>query len=91
MAGKYRAPQLKKRRPYIFECKSNCMGTKTELKNDEKLTFTLRMDKKTQDVVAFLQDKTMLSKAGVFKLALMTLYNQQMIQESEIKKKESLQ
>lgn len=41
----------------------------------EKLTFTLRMDRKTQDVVAFLQDKTMLSKAGVFKLALMTLYN----------------
>ena len=62
---------------------------KDKLKNDEKLTFTLRMDRKTQDVVAFLQDKTMLSKAGVFKLALMTLYNQQMISESEIKKIES--
>lgn len=62
---------------------------KDKLKNDEKLTFTLRMDKKTQDVVAFLQEKTMLSKAGVFKLALMTLYNQQMISESEIKKIES--
>ena len=51
------------------------MVPKDKLKNDEKLTFTLRMDQKTQDVVAFLQDKTMLSKAGVFKLALMTLYN----------------
>lgn len=65
------------------------MVLKNELKHDEKLTFTLRMDQKTQDVVAFLQDKTMLSKAGVFKLALMTLYNQQMVQESEIKKIES--
>lgn len=60
------------------------MVLKDELKNDEKLTFTLRMDSKTQDVVSFLQDKTMLSKAGVFKLALMTLYNQ-MIIESEVK------
>lgn len=65
------------------------MVPKDKLKNDEKLTFTLRMDKKTQNVVAFLQEKTMLSKAGVFKLALMTLYNQQMIAESEIKKIES--
>lgn len=65
------------------------MVPKDKLKNDEKLTFTLRMDKKTQNVVAFLQEKTMLSKAGVFKLALMTLYNQQMITESEIKKIES--
>ena len=43
--------------------------------DNKKLTFTLKMDKKTQDVVAFLQDKTMLSKAGVVKLALMSLYN----------------
>lgn len=65
------------------------MKSNNKLKNTEKVTFTLRMDVKTQDVVAFLQDRTMLSKAGVFKLALMTLYNQQMIAESEIKKIES--
>lgn len=58
------------------------MANKNNLKNDEKLTFTLRMDKKTQDVVSFLQEKTMLSKAGVFKLALMTLYNQTIDEKS---------
>ena len=62
------------------------MESKTCLQNNEKLTFTLRMDVKTQDVVRYLQDKTMLTKAGVIKLALMTLYNQEMIKESQIKK-----
>ncbi len=52
------------------------MKIKNDLKNDKKLTFTLRMDAKTQDVVEFLQEQTMLSKAGVVKLALMNLYNQ---------------
>lgn len=62
------------------------MESKKCLQNNEKLTFTLRMDVKTQDVVRYLQDKTMLTKAGVIKLALMTLYNQEMIKESQIKK-----
>ena len=62
------------------------MESKKYLQNNEKLTFTLRMDVKTQDVVRYLQDKTMLTKAGVIKLALMTLYNQEMIKESQIKK-----
>lgn len=62
------------------------MLSNNESKNNEKLTFTLRMDVRTQDVVAFLQDKTMLSKAGVVKLALMTLYNQELIKESQINK-----
>ena len=62
------------------------MESKKCLQNNEKLTFTLRMDVKTQDVVKYLQDKTMLTKAGVITLALMTLYNQEMIKESQIKK-----
>ena len=65
------------------------MLSNNESKNNEKLTFTLRMDVKTQDVVRYLQDKTMLTKAGVIKLALMTLYNQEMIRESQMKKIES--
>lgn len=62
------------------------MLSKTECRNDEKITFTLRMGAELQDVVSYLQTRTMLSKSGVVKLALMTLYNQQMIQESQINK-----
>ena len=62
------------------------MESKKCLQNNEKLTFTLRMDVKTQNVVRYLQDTTMLSKAGVVKLALMNLYKQEMIKESQIKK-----
>lgn len=65
------------------------MESKKCLQNNEKLTFTLRMDVKTQNVVRYLQDTTMLSKTGVVKLALMNLYKQEMIKESQIKKIEN--
>ena len=65
------------------------MRQTNEVKNKNQITFTLRMNAELQDVVNILQHRTMLSKSSVVKLAIMTLYNQQMIQESEMKKIES--
>ncbi len=65
------------------------MRQTNEVKNKNQITFTLRMNAELQDVVNILQNRTMLSKSSVVKLAIMTLYNQQMIQESEIRKIES--
>ena len=65
------------------------MRQTNEVKNKNQITFTLRMNAELQDVVNILQNRTMLSKSSVVKLAIMTLYNQQMIQESEIRKLES--
>ena len=41
----------------------------------------IRMDKKTEQMLEELQDMTTLSKAAIFRLALMNFYNQQMNQE----------
>ena len=42
------------------------------------------MDQKTEEILEILQDKTLLSKAGIFRLALMNFYNQNVNQESQI-------
>ena len=42
------------------------------------------MDQKTEEILEILQDKTLLSKAGIFRLALISFYNQNVNQESQI-------
>lgn len=51
---------------------------------NKNIRFTIRMDQKTEEILEILQDKTLLSKAGIFRLALMNFYNQNVNQESQI-------
>ena len=56
---------------------------------NKNIRFTIRMDPKTEEILEILQDKTLLSKAGIFRLALMNFYNQNIDQESQINLTES--
>ena len=47
------------------------------------IRLSIWMDKKTEQMLEELQDMTSLSKAAIFRLALVNFYNQQMIQKSE--------
>lgn len=58
---------------------------KKEVNSNENLQFTLRMDRKIIEIVDYLQNKTLLTKSGVVKLALTNLYKQEKIKESQIK------
>lgn len=51
---------------------------------NKNIRFTIRMDSKTEEILEILQDKTLLSKAGIFRLALINFYNQNVNQESQI-------
>ncbi len=48
------------------------------------IRFTIRMDPKTEEILETLQKMTLLSKAGIFRLALISFYNQNVDQESQI-------
>lgn len=61
------------------------MEHKNSVKNIDVKKFSLRMDTKMQEIMGILQDKTMLTKTGVIKLALMNLYDQEMLKEAKIK------
>ena len=53
-------------------------------RKNKNIRFTIRMDPKTEEILEILQDRTLLSKAGIFRLALMNFYNQNVNQESQI-------
>lgn len=55
-----------------------CMVMNPNNKNskNKNIRFTIRIDSKTEEILEILQDKTLLSKAGIFRLALMNFYNQ---------------
>ena len=57
---------------------------KREIENKKNSRFTIRLDPKTEEILEILQDKTLLSKAGIFRLALVNFYNQNVSQESQI-------
>ena len=61
------------------------MRDKNSVNSNENLQFTLRMDKKIIEIVNYLQGQTLLTKSGVVKLALTTLYKQEKLKESQIK------
>ena len=51
---------------------------------NKNIRFTIRIDPKTEEILEAIQEKTLLSKAGIFRLALMNFYNQNVNQESRI-------
>ena len=62
------------------------MYSSNEINKKKAHRFTLRMDPKTQEILEILQDRTSLSKAGIFRLALINFYNQNVNQDSQINK-----
>ena len=56
------------------------MCNEKEIKKVEKNTFTVRMDKQMQDMVSHLQEKKLLNKTAIIRLAVAEMY------EREIKK-----
>lgn len=58
------------------------MCSYTEINKNKKIQFTIRIDPKTEEMLEILQDKTLMSKAGIFRLALLTFYNQNVNQDS---------
>ena len=65
------------------------MSINTKIHKNKNIRFTIRMDPKTEEILEALQEMTLLSKAGIFRLALMNFYNQNVNQESQIKLIES--
>ena len=59
------------------------MAQQTKIHKKKYDRFTIRIDSKTGQMLKELQDMTTLSKAAIFRLALVNFYNQQMIQKSE--------
>ena len=51
---------------------------------NEKITFTLRMDKTMNEIVEYLQGRTRLSKTAVITLAISNYYNQELLRESQM-------
>lgn len=60
------------------------MSGKPKTQHNEKITFTLRMDKKMNEIVEYLQSRTRLSKTAVITLAISNYYNQELFRESQM-------
>lgn len=60
------------------------MSTDTKINKNKNIRFTIRMDPKTEEILKILQDKTLLSKAGIFRLALINFYNQNVNKDLQI-------
>ena len=53
------------------------MCNETNAKKDEKNTFTVRMDKNMQHMVAYLQEKKLLNKTAIIRLAIAEMYQRE--------------
>lgn len=71
---------------YQIDAESMTMKSSDQINNKKDIRLTIRMDQKTYGILKILQDKTSLSKAGIFRLALINFYEQELIKESQIKK-----
>ena len=60
------------------------MSGKPKMQHNEKITFTLRMDNKMNEIVEYLQSRTRLSKTAVITLAISNYYNQELLKESQM-------
>ncbi len=53
------------------------MCNENNTKKDERNTFTVRMDKSMQDMVSYLQEKKLLNKTAIIRLAVAELYERE--------------
>ena len=53
------------------------MYNETNISKDEITTFTVRMDKKMQNMISYLQKQKMLNKTSIIRLAVAELYQKE--------------
>ncbi len=53
------------------------MCNEKNTKKDERNTFTVRMDKSMQDMVSYLQEKKLLNKTAIIRLAVAEMYERE--------------
>ena len=53
------------------------MCNENNTKKDERNTFTVRMDKSMQDMVSYLQEKKLLNKTAIIRLAVAEMYERE--------------
>ena len=53
------------------------MCNENNTKKDERNTFTVRMDKSMQDMVSYLQEKKLLNKTAIIRLAVAEMHERE--------------
>lgn len=66
-----------------LECRIISMCNQNDIKKEELNTFTIRMDRNMQEMVAYLQEKKLLNKTSIIRLAVAELYNAEQSKESK--------
>ncbi|WP_346661743.1 hypothetical protein [uncultured Methanobrevibacter sp.] len=59
------------------------MYNETDSKEKDVNTFTVRLDTTMQDMISYLQDKKMLNKTSIIRLAIAELYNAEQAKEAK--------
>jgi len=62
---------------YGLEFRFISMCNENNTKKDERNTFTVRMDKSMQDMVSYLQEKKLLNKTAIIRLAVAEMYERE--------------
>lgn len=66
---------------YGLEFRFISMCNENNIKKEEVNTFTVRMDKQMQDMITYLQQKKLLNKTAIIRLAVAELYQAEKIYE----------
>lgn len=69
---------------YGLEFRLMSMYNENNIKKEEITTFTVRMDKQMQDMISYLQEKKLLNKTAIIRLAVAELYQSEKIYEKKL-------
>ena len=69
---------------YALEFRLMPMTNENNIKKEEINTFTVRMDKQMQDMVAYLQEKKLLNKTSIIRWAVAESYQREKAKEIKI-------
>ena len=68
---------------YALEIKFISMYDENNIKKEQYNTFTVRLDETMQEMVAYLQEKKLLNKTSIIRLAIAELYNAEKIKNGD--------
>ena len=66
---------------YALEIKVISMYDENNIKKEQYNTFTVRLDETMKEMVAYLQEKKLLNKTSIIRLAIAELYNAEKAKE----------
>ena len=66
---------------YALEIKFISMYDENNIKKEQYNTFTVRLDETMKEMVAYLQEKKLLNKTSIIRLAIAELYNAEKAKE----------